>query len=202
MIKFLQLNYYALVEVMIFARVANGSFIRSLDAIRIEGELGIIQATSNAVMQSSNISLFPDFGGRGFAVLNYTESENVAVQWLFPSLPASSEYQIAFLYSSHDRRNRRRPVTLMQGDLSFEARVTFFANCLACAAVLTDSSQVTEPAIFTLTQSMATLTVSLSAVDISLDAIVAIPLPFVEPTSLDDPPRFIAQCDILADNFM
>lgn len=191
-------------EVDIFARIASGFYARSLDSLRVEGEAGIIQATSLPVPRNSNTLLFPEFSGRGYASLNYSQSQNVIVQWVFPSIPTLSEYQITFIYSSHDHRNRRRSVTIIQDGISYGARVTFLANCLACKAYLSssDANEIAERANFTLTQSMVTLLVSFSAVDISLDAIVAIPRALFNPTSLGDPSLFLATCDIISRMFM
>lgn len=197
----LQLNYFALVEVTILAQVADRFYAMSLDGIRIEGEAGVIQTTSQPVRPSADMSLFPEFTGRGFASLNYSQSELVTVQWIFSSLPVSTRYQIAFVYSSHDRRNRRRPVTIMQEHLNVNARVTFLADCLKCTAYLSDSDQVSEPANFSLTQSIMTVTASLSAIDISLDAVVAVPQLFFDPSSLDDPVRFLSTCNITSGEF-
>ena len=190
-------------EVTILAQIADTFYVRSLDSIRVEGEAGVIQATSQPIHQSADMSLFPEFTGRGFASLNYSQSEMVTVQWIFSSLPMSTEYRIAFVYSSHDHRNRRRPVTIMQEEFSINARVTFLANCLKCTAYLSasDSGQVSELANFTLTQSIMTVTASLSAIDISLDAIVAVPQLFFDPSSLDDPVRFLSTCIITSGEF-
>lgn len=174
--------------------VANGFYAKSLDSIRVEGESGIIQAISSSVPRNSNPSLFPGFSGRGYASLNYSQSEIVVVQWIFPRLPISSEYQFSFRYSSHDRRNRRRSVRIMQDGQSFDARITFLANCSTCTAFLTTSTadQVTQN--YTLMQSMVTLMVTLSSIDISLDAIVAIPHQFYNPMGVDNLSRFLSSC--------
>lgn len=183
-------------EVDIFVRVANGFYAKSIDSIRVEGESGIIQATSTSVPQNSHPSLFPQFSGRGYASLNYSQSEIVIVQWTFPSLPTSSEYQFGFRYSSHDHRNRRRSVNIMQGGRTFAARITFLANCLSCTAYLTssDANQVTQNANYSLVQSMVTIMVTFSSVDISLDVIIAIPQQFYNPVELDDVSQFLSSC--------
>lgn len=185
-------------EVDIYAQVASGFYAKSLDNIQVEGESGIIQATSLSVPRSSDSFLYPRFSGRGFASLNYSQSENVVVQWVFSLIPSSIEYQVIFKYTSHDHINRRRSVNIMQGDRNFGARVTFLAGCTACTAFLTssDASQVERNANFSLTRSMATLTVSFSSVDISLDAIVAIPQLFYDPVILDDPASFLSMCNV------
>lgn len=195
---FVQASYYTLVEVDIFVRIANGFYAKSLDSIRVEGESGIVQATSAPVPQNSDPSLFPQFSGQGYASLNYSQSEIVIVQWAFPTLPTSSEYQFSFRYSSHDHRNRRRSVNIMQGGRNFDARVTFLANCFSCTAYLTssDANQVTQRANYTLEQSLVLITVTFSSVDISLDTIVATPLQFYNPVSLDDATRFLSLCAV------
>lgn len=187
-------------EVDIFSQVANGFYAKSLGHIRVEGESGLIQATSSSVPQSSDSSLFPQFSGRGFAALDYSPSENIAVQWVFPSLPISSEYQFSFLYSNQDRRSRRLPVTLLQSGRNHNARVTFLSNCFACTAYLTssDANQVTEHVNFTLTQSMVTIVLPLSSINISLDVIIAVPRDFFHPVNLEDVARFSSTCDILS----
>ena len=187
-----------LTEVEIFAQVVQGFYASSLDAIRVEGESGIIQQTSIFVPHSSDRSLFPGFSGRGFALLNYTESEIFDAQWVFPSLPTASEYQFSFLYSSHGRRSRRLEVLIMQEGSSINARVTFLAGCMGCTAYLLIPSQLARPANFSLTEAMLTIVVSLSSLDISLDAIVAVPKEFFNPLTLSDPPRFLSTCDIIS----
>jgi hypothetical protein len=176
---------YALVEVDIYAQVASGFYAKSLDAIRVEGESGVVLPSSTLVPRSSDLLRF---SGRGYANLNYSQSERVTVQWMFPMLPRMAEYRFGFIYSSHDRRNRRLQVTVMQNGWSTDARVTFRANCMACTAYLTssDADQLTEPVNYTLVQSTVMLQVTFSSVDISLDAIVAVPQHFYNPTSLQD----------------
>lgn len=180
-------------------QVVNGFYAKTLEGIQVEGESGIvIQPASAAVPQNSSSLLFPHFSGRGYASLNYSQSEFVIIQWIFPSLPASSEYQIGFRYSSHDHRNRRRSVNVVQGSRSYIARVTFLANCLRCTAYLTspDADQVTQNANYSLVQSMLTIMVTFSSVDISLDTIIAIPQHFYDPVSLNDEALFLATCNI------
>lgn len=202
----LQLSYYTIVEMAIFAQVADGFYLRSLRNIKVEGEVGIILSTSDLVHQSSDSSLFRGFSGRGFAFLNYSEFESDVAQWSFPSLPTSSDYQIGFIYSNHVRRSRRRPVTLMQEERSFDARVTFLGDCMACTAFVSplDATQVTEPANFSLTESMLTVTMSLSAINISLDAIVAIPRHYFDAISLGNQSRdhFLTACNLTSVSFM
>ncbi len=187
---------YSLTEVEIFAQVVQGFYARSLDEVQVEGESGIIQQTSSFVPHSSDPSLFPDFSGRGFASLNYTEFQRFDAQWVFTSLPTSSEYQIGFKYSSHDRRSRRLEVVIMQGGNSVSARVTFIAGCSGCIAYLSSPNLLSQPANISLTEAMLTVVVSLSSLDISLDAIVAIPREFFDPIALSDPVRFLSACNI------
>ena len=196
---YIQASYYTLVDVDIFVQIIHGFYASTLAGIQVEGESGIVvQPASSSVPQNSSSLLFPRFSGRGYASLNYSQSENVIVQWIFPSFPTSSEYQIGFRYSSHDRRNRRRSVSVVQGSRNFVARVTFLANCLACTAYLTnpDASQVSQNANYSLVQSMLTIMVTFSSVDISLDTIIAIPQHFYHPISLDDEALFLTTCDI------
>ena len=188
-------------EVDIFAQVANGYFARSLDDLRVEGETGIIETTSFSVIPLSNTSLFPGFRGRGYAVLNFSDSESVLGQWIIPSFPSPSQYQFIFLYSNHAHRSRRLAVVVSQSGKENDARVTFSAGCLACATFLSSPNELTKPTNFTLTESMLTISIQLSSVDISLDAIVAIPRAFYDPQSLTDPERFSTTCMITSEQF-
>ena len=175
-------------------RVASGFYAKSLDAIRVEGESGIVLSSSTLVPRSSD---FLRFSGRGYANLNYSQSERVTVQWMFPVLPRMAEYRFSFIYSSHDRRNRRLRVTVMQNGRNTDARVTFRANCIECAAYLTssDTDQLTDPVNFTLlVQSTVVLQATFSSVDISLDAIVAVPQHFYNPMSLEGFSHFSSLC--------
>lgn len=197
----IQASYYTLVEVDIFVQVVNGFYAKSLNDVTVEGESGIIQATStSSVPRNSDPSVFPQFSGRGYASLNYSQSDIVIVQWTFPLLPISSDYQFVFRYSSHDHRNRRRSVNIMQDGRRYDARVTFLANCVACTAYLTnsDANEVNQRANYTLGQSMVTIVATFSSVDIALDAIIALPQQVYNPASLNDNSRFLSSCDVIS----
>lgn len=192
--------YYSLIEVDIFAQIAHGFYVRALNHIRVEGEAGIIESTTAAVPRSSDRALYPSFTGRGFATLNYSQTDNVRVQWTLSSLPSSTQYQIAFLYSNHDRRSRRLSVTVIQEDQNINARVTFTADCSTCTTLLTGPSPgaVFTPLNLTLTESMVSIFITLSSVELSLDAIVAVPQAFYDPQSLSNSVLFLATCNIFS----
>ncbi len=193
----MQTDYQAIEEIGIFAHVATGYFTRYLNAIRVEGEDGIIQSTSSPLPRNSDPLQYPGYSGRGYAILNISADENLNGLWTIPSLPSPTEYQFVLLYSNHDLRSRRLRVTVIQNGASFNARVELRANCLACNASFLSPAQLNQAHNFSLTESMVVINIPLSSLDVSLDSIVVLPRTFYDPSSINDPIRFLSSCNIV-----
>lgn len=196
-------QYRTLAEVEIFANIAAGHFVRSLHSIVVEGESGRrVDNGSQVEIQTDSIA-FPGFSFRGYAQLEFSSTERVLVQWVFPSLPQATRYQ--FIVRYRNLGNSRRLVgSVSQAGTIMNSRITFIreSDCMhPCFAVLENPAapQSPEPVNVPLNnQDPVIITISLSSTNILLDAIIALPEEFYNPpnSSIIDNGRFIQDCDI------
>lgn len=90
------------------------------------------------------------------------------VQWMFPSLPAASRYQLVFRYGNSGT-SRTLGVTIMQGSRMYNARLLLVGGCIPpCFAALTNASNVNQAAEFELSNGPLTVTMTLSSVNFVL----------------------------------
>ena len=90
------------------------------------------------------------------------------VQWMFPSLPAASRYQLVFRYGNSGT-SRTLGVTIMQGSRLYNARLLLVGGCTPpCFATLTNASNVNQAAEFELSNGLLTVTMTLSSVNFVL----------------------------------
>lgn len=90
------------------------------------------------------------------------------VQWMFPSLPAASRYQLVFRYGNSGT-SRTLGVTVMQGSRLYNARLLLVGGCTPpCFATLTNASNVNQAAEFELSNGPLTVTMTLSSVNFVL----------------------------------
>ena len=73
----LQEQNYAIAEASIYASVAEGYYVPSLNAITVEGETGLVMGSLQAVETGTSEDDFPNFSGRGYAILQYGSAEQV-----------------------------------------------------------------------------------------------------------------------------
>ena len=196
-------QYRTLSEVKIFANIAAGHFVRSLHSVVAEGESGRRVDNGTRVEIGTDSIAFPGFSFRGYAQLEFSSNERVLVQWVFPSLPRTTNYQ--FIVRYRNIGNSRRLVgSVSQAGTVLNSRITFIRedNCMhPCFAALENSAtpQSPEPANFPLNnQDPVIITITLSSTNILLDAIIALPEEFYNPpnSSIIDNGRFIQECNI------
>ena len=95
------------------------------------------------------------------------------VQWMFPSLPAASQYQLVFRYGNSGT-SRTLGVTIMQGSRMYNARLLLVGGCSPpCYATLTNASNINQAAEFELSSGPLTVTMTISSVNFVL---VGLPL--------------------------
>ena len=196
-------QYHTLAEIEIFANITAGYFVHSLHSIVTEGETGRHVDNETQVEVRTDSACFPGFSFRGYAQLEYSSSERVVVQWVFPSLPHTTNYR--FIVRYRNLGNSRRMVgSVSQAGKIMNSRITFIreGNCMhPCFAVLENPAtpQCTEPANFPLNdQDPVIITMTLSSTNILLDAIIALPEEFYNPpnSSVVDNVKFIEECYI------
>lgn len=196
-------QYHTLAEVEIFANIADGYFVSSLHSIVTEGETGRYADNGTQVEVRTDSTAFPGFSFRGYAQLEFSSNERVLVQWVFPSLPQTTNYQ--FIVRYRNLGNSRRLVgSVSQAGTFMNSRITFIreSNCMhPCFAVLENPAtpQSNEPANFPLNnQDPVIITMTLSSANILLDAIIALPEEFYNPpnSSVIDNIRFVEECNI------
>lgn len=87
----MQEQYYSVSEVHVNAVVIEGYYLPDPHTHCSEAEAGIIlpflDDPQTPAPASSNVMMFPDFSGRGFAVLNYPINTNVCIYNIISSLP-------------------------------------------------------------------------------------------------------------------
>ena len=196
-------QYYTLVEVEIQATILTGYFTHSLHSIVVEGENGTHMDSGDQVKFGANPVTFPEFSSRGYAQLEYDNSQRVSVQWVFPDLPRTTNYRFIVRYRNIGI-SRRVVGMIIQGETSMNTRITFVRDhdCMhPCYADLENPSQPQnpEPAYFHLnTQDSVAIAMTFSSTNILLDAIIALPEEFVNPSNLSkiDFTRFIQECNI------
>lgn len=196
-------QYHTLAEVEIFANVAAGYFVRSLHSVVTEGETGRHVDNGTQVEVRTDSAAFPGFSFRGYAQLEFSSNERELVQWIFPSLPQTTNYRFIAIY--RNLGNSRRLVgSVSQAGTIMNSRITFIreGNCMhPCFAILENPAtpQSPEPANFPLNdQDPVIITITLSSTNILLDAIIALPEEFYNPpnSSVIDNVRFIEECNI------
>ena len=196
-------QYRTLAEVEIFANIATGHFVHSLHSIVAEGESGRRVDNGTQVEIRTDSIAFPGFSFRGYAQLEFSSNERVLVQWVFPSLPQTTNYQ--FIVKYRNLGNSRRLVgSVSQAGTVINSRITFIreGDCMhPCYAVFENAAtpQSSEPANFLLNnQDPVIITITLSSTNILLDAIIALPEEFYNPpnSSIINNGRFIQECNI------
>ena len=196
-------QYRTLSEIEIFANIVAGHFVRSLHSIVAEGESGRRVDNGTQVEIGTDSIAFPGFSFRGYAQLEVSSTERVLVQWVFPSLLRTTNYQ--FIVRYRNLGNSRRLVgSVSQAGTVMNSRITFIreGDCMhPCFAVLENPAtpQSPEPANFPLNnQDPVIITITLSSTNILLDAIIALPEEFYNPpnSSVIDNSRFIQECTI------
>jgi len=102
----------------------------------------------------------------------------VMVQWMFPSLPAASRYQLVLRYGNFGT-SRTLGVTVMQGGQVYNARLALLGGCSPpCYAMLSNASFISQAAEFELSEGPATITMSLSGVNFALVGVPSMLLPY------------------------
>ena len=100
------------------------------------------------------------------------------VQWMFPSLPAASRYQLVLRYGNFGT-SRTLGVTVMQGGQVYNARLALLGGCSPpCYATLSNASFINQAAEFQLSEGPATITMSLSGVNFALVGVPSMLLPY------------------------
>lgn len=75
---FFQSQYFSIQEATIYAWVAPDYHVTSLHAISVEGETGMNLDSQQAVDIGTSSDTFPDFDGRGYAVLQLDSTMQVS----------------------------------------------------------------------------------------------------------------------------
>ena len=196
-------QFHTLAEIEIFATIARGYFARSLHSIVTEGETGMRMDSGAQVEIGGSSVTFPGFSARGYAQLEFSSTERVLVQWVFPNLPQTTNYRFIVRYRNLGS-SRRLVGMISQSGTVVNTRVTFIrdSDCThPCYANLENAAtpQNPQPANFTLNdQDPVTITITLSSTNILLDAIIALPEEFFNPSNISsiDYMRFLQECSI------
>lgn len=72
--EFLQSDYFAVAELSISGHVQGGFFLPGAHSIRAEAEEATLLPE---ILVSSDTTMFPEYSGRGYAVINYPINTNV-----------------------------------------------------------------------------------------------------------------------------
>ena len=197
-------QYHTLAEVEILANIASGYYVHSLHSITVEGETGMILMDNRSTVQrGANSDIFPGFFWRGYARLEFGSDERVLVQWVFPSLSKTTNYQFFVRYRNIGSSRRVNGMVSQRGN-NVNTRITFVrdSDCShPCYAHLENATalQRHDRGAYPLNdQDPVTITLTLSSTNILLDAIIALPEEFFNPSNSSniDYVRFMQECNI------
>ena len=104
-----------------------GFHVRSLHSVSVEAETGRIVQTGQGVSFGSNLTIFPDFRGRGYMDYYKQAAAAETIQWMV-EIPVSTSYTVSFKYhlpSSDDERGFFDTITLVKESQMYPSSISF-----------------------------------------------------------------------------